>query len=156
MAFEDYIPFYQSPSRLRSQKKRAQVIDDQADKTVAKLFKVVSLALGFTGTADFGSRTSFESPPYDLDRVIQAVDTDSFVKQAFNKYKELLWKEGWDIIGENDVSVDYLHERIDYMEYAMRRPFQDLLNDIGDQLVKYGNCFLAKSRGDLSPSFQQH
>lgn len=131
--------------------KTAQVVPANSD--VAKLFKVVTLALGLSHGWANTRQVTFESAPYDFDRIIEAADTDSFVKQAFLKYKELLWKSGWDLVGENDESVDYVYERIDYMEYAMGRPFQSLLEDIGDQLIKFGNAFVAKSRGDLTPYF---
>lgn len=138
-------------NRTSTQKKTAQVVPANSD--VARLFRTVALALGFNAGWTDGRRTTFEAAPYDFNRIIKASDTDSFVKQAFLKYKELLWKEGWDIVGENDGAVDYVYERIDYMEFAMGRPFQDLLADIGDQLIKFGNCFVAKSRGDLDPFF---
>ncbi|HJS83608.1 MAG TPA: hypothetical protein VJ742_12315 [Nitrososphaera sp.] len=39
------------------------------------------------------------------------------------------------------------------MELAMKRPFQDLLTEISDQLAKFGNAFVAKARGDLGPFY---
>lgn len=150
MGIVNYLPFNSAPMAERSLSRSAVLLNTSADNSIAKLFKVTSFALGFTG---FNTRASFEEAPYDLDRVIKAADTDSFVRQAFNKYRELLWKEGWDIVGENDEAVDYLRERIDYMELAMGRSIDDLWDEISDQLVKFGNCFIAKSRGDLSPFF---
>lgn len=149
MAFRDLLPFTQAPTPAR---KRAQILDVDDQKALVKLFKVAGLALGFTGST-WGNRTNFESSPYDFDRIIQAIDTDSFVKQAFNKYKELMWNEGWDIVGENVDAVEYVYQRFDMMEFAMRRSFHDFLTDVGDQLVKFGNCFVAKSRGDWGDLF---
>lgn len=148
---KELVPFGFQNRAASSPQKTAQVVPTNSE--VARLFRVVSLALGFNaGWADT-RRATFETAPYDFDRIIQAADTDSFVKQAFLKYKELIWKEGWDLVGENDESVDYAYERIDYMEFAMGHSFHDLLMDISDQLVKFGNCFLAKARGDLDPYF---
>jgi hypothetical protein len=84
---------------------------------------------------------------------MQASDTDSYVKQALFKYKELFWKEGWKIAGENPEAVAYLYERIDFMEMAMKRPFLDFLTEISDQLFKYANAFIVKARGDISDYF---
>lgn len=39
------------------------------------------------------------------------------------------------------------------MEMAMKRPFLDLLIEISDQLFKFGNAFVVKGRGDISPYF---
>lgn len=151
MALTDLLPFRQAQVAVRSNKKKAEVLSLDRQKAFVRLFKVAGLALGFQGSST--GRAAFEDSPYDFDRIIQAVDTDSYVKQGFNKYKELLWKEGWDIVSENPEAVSYLWQRIDFMEIAMRRPFQDLLIEIGDQLAKFSNCFLAKSRGDLGPFF---
>ena len=143
MAFRDYLPFQQG-RRPKTPTLSAIAQDPRAG---SKLFKAASLALG--DGSGWGPRAQFEHSPYDFDRIIQAVDTDSFVKQAFNKYKELLWKEGWDLVGENDESIVYIHERLDLMEFVMRRPFQDLLVEIGDQLAKFSNCFVIKVRADI-------
>lgn len=119
---------------------------------ISKVMRIASLALGLGGFA-FYDRSNFETSPYDFGQVIKASETDSFVRQAFAKYRELIWKEGWDIVSENDEAVDYIQERIDYIELAMKKTFDDLLVEISDQLVKFGNCFLAKARGPLGPYF---
>jgi len=69
------------------------------------------------------------------------------------KYKELFWKEGWKITGENADAVSYLYQRIDFMEMAMKRPFVDFLMEVADHLVKFSNVFIVKARGDMSDYF---
>jgi len=123
-------------------------------KSLGKAFKIAALALGYQGTNYFYTgRSNFEPSPYDFDRIMQAVDTDSYVKQAVQKYKDLFWKEGWKITSENQEAVAYLHQRIDYMEMAMKRPFLDFLVELSDQLIKFGNVFIVKARGDLNQYF---
>jgi hypothetical protein len=123
-------------------------------KSLNKTFKVASLALGYQGTNYFYTgRSNFEPSPYDFERIIQAVDTDSYVKQGVAKYKDLFWKEGWKIVGENQEAVSYLYQRIDYMEMAMKKPFLDFLVEISDQLIKFSNVFIVKARGDLNQYF---
>jgi hypothetical protein len=123
-------------------------------KSLSKNFRVAALALGYQGTNYFYTgRSNFEPSPYDFDRIIQAVDTDSYVKQSISKYKDLFWKEGWKIVGENQEAVAYLYQRIDYMEMAMKRPFLDFLIDLSDQLLKFSNVFAVKARGELSEYF---
>lgn len=154
MALTDFVPFYQAPSATTLEA-RSLVSDVKAQNAVAKLFKVSTLAMGFTGFGALTGRTSFEVAPYDFNRILKAIDTDSYVRQGVNKYKELMWKEGWDIVSENDDAVAYIKERLDYMELAMGRSFQSLLTDIADQLIKFSNCFIAKARGDLQPFFPE-
>ena len=59
----------------------------------SKVMGVKALGLGFhTGwinllTKQPRDRANFEQSPYPLDRIIEAIDTDSYIKQAFFKYK---------------------------------------------------------------------
>lgn len=151
MAIRRYFPFQNRPKEAELV---AQEVKPEDVKAIGKNFKVAALALGYQGTNYFyAGRSNFEPSPYDFDRIIQAVDTDSYVKQAVSKYKDLFWKEGWKIVGENQEAVAYLYQRIDYMEMAMKRPFLDFLVDLSDQLIKFSNVFAVKARGDLSEYF---
>jgi len=151
MALRDYIPFSGVGEQLEIREK-ALTSDDM--RSLSKTMRVAALALGFQGTSYFFSkRASFEPPSYDFDRILQAVDTDSYVKQAISKHKELFWKEGWEIVSENQEAVSYLLQRIDYMEMAMKRPFLDFLIEVSDQLFKFGNVFIVKGRGDVASYF---
>lgn len=150
MPIKDLIPFMEKRGR-----KKAQTITVNDTKAVPKLFKVMGLAVGFTGgTYSLGfHRINFEPAPYDFNRIIQAIDTDSYVKQAFLKHQELLWKEGYSIVGENSEAINYLNDRLSFMELSMQRPIQDFFMDITDQVNKFSNAFVVKVRGDLQPYF---
>lgn len=153
MAITDFLPFRQIDNFPKNNVV-AKALNPDEIKSINKVMKVSALALGYQGTALFyNSRTNFEPSPYNFDRIIQAVDTDSYVKQAIGKYKELFWKEGWHIVGENPEAVQYLYQRIDYMEMAMKRPFLDFLIEVSDQLFKFANVFIVKARGDISDFF---
>lgn len=152
MAVTDFLPFRQIQNFPKNNLV-AKTLEPEEIKSINKVMKVSALALGYQGTNYFYSRTNFEPSPYDFNRIIQAVDTDSYVKQAMAKYKELFWKEGWEIVGENPEAVQYLYQRIDYMEMAMKRPFLDFLIEVSDQLFKFANAFIVKARGDISEYF---
>lgn len=150
MAIRQYLPFSQNGSGDFF----AKAIEPEQIKNLSKALKPAALALGYQGTNYFYTgRSNFEPSPYDFDRIIQAIDTDSYVKQATLKYKELFWKEGWKITGENPDAVSYLYQRIDFMEMAMKRPFVDFLMEVSDHLVKFSNVFIVKARGDMSDYF---
>src|SRR6056300_1229418 len=139
MAVVDYLPFRQIENFPKNNVV-AKVLNSDELRGISKAMRVASLALGFQGNAlTYSKRASFEPAPYDFNRIIQAVDTDSYVRQAINKHKELFWKEGWEIIGENPEAVRYLYQRIDYMEMAMKRPFLDFLIEVSDQIFKFAN-----------------
>ena len=151
MAIKKYFPIRNKESEADFVAKK---INPEDSKSISKIFKVASLALGYQGTSYFyEGRSNFEPSPYDFERILQAVDTDSYVKQAISKYKDLFWKEGWKIVGENQEAVSYLYQRIDYMEMAMKRPFLDFLIDLSDQLIKFSNVFAVKARGELNEYF---
>jgi len=153
MAILDFLPFRQIDSFPRNNVIAKALAPDEI-KSIGKSMRVAALALGYQGTTwYYDNRTNFEPSPYDFDRIIQAVDTDSYVKQSMAKYKELFWKEGWNIVGENPEAVQYLYQRIDYMEMAMKRPFSDFLLEVSDHLFKFANAFIVKARGDISEYF---
>src|SRR5690606_6892878 len=109
----------------KSTKKASPVLDKEDKTKLAKAIRAASLALGFNGVEAFSfyTRQKFESSPYNFKEIQQAIDTDSYAKQAFAKHRELFWKAGWDLVSENPDTVDYLWERIDYLEIAMKQPF---------------------------------
>lgn len=144
--FQALVPFARSSSTGVLEVPQDQIVQQTGRK--AKALKVKSLAVDQNHSFDRGR---FESSPYDFNRIIQAIETDSFVNQALRKYRELIWKEGWDIVGESTEAVDYLYERMSFMEFAMRRPFEALLQEISDQLVMFNNAFVAKSRSNILP-----
>lgn len=152
MALSKYLPFV-SNSLPEIDLEEAQLSPDRL-RELSRTMRVATFALGYRGVNYYYTgRSNFEPAPYNFDRIIQAIDTDSYVKQAIAKYKDLFWKEGWQIVGENPDAVAYLYERIDYMEMTMRRPFLDFLIDLSDQLFKFANVFIVKARADLSSYF---
>lgn len=150
MPLREYLPF----TKVDGVDFYSAQMEPEKISSLGRTMKVAALALGYRGVNYYYTgRTNFEPSPYNFDRIIQAVDTDSYVKQAVSKYKDLFWKEGWQIVGENPEAVAYLYQRIDYMEMAMNRPFLDFLIDLSDQLFKFANVFFVKARADLTEYF---
>lgn len=123
------------------------------------VFKPKALGLSFQDSTSLlstakGKRAHFEEPPYDFDQIMQAIDTDSYIKMAFSKYQELCWKEGWDIVSENPEAVDYLWQRIDLFEEVMGIPFNSFLMNVTDQFFKFSNAFIVIARGNIRPLFK--
>jgi len=146
MAIKSYLPFAKNLFAIEEQK-----VNQDDVKALGKSFKIAALALGFRGSNFYyDHRASFEPSPYDFNRITQAFDTDGYVRQAISKHKELFWKEGWEILGENSEAVEYLYRRIDLMEMTMKRPFAEFLVELSDQLIKYSNVFIVKARADIS------
>lgn len=141
MNLRDFLPFKQAP-----RSKRASVIDNEDKTMLARAIRAAALAVGFDQGFGYSARSDFEAPPYDFNSIQQAIDTDSYAKQAFAKYRELFWKEGWDLVSENQDAVEYLWERFDYMEIAMKQPFNAFLKEVADNLMRFHNVFIVKAR----------
>lgn len=151
MSLLTYLPFSNS-SPVRPDSDVSETLDKVPSLPIrAQAIKPTNvLSYFFSSSSRYKDRALFEDAPYDFSRIAKAVDTDSYAKQAFAKYKDLTWKEGWSISGQNPDSVDYIWRRIDLIEKAMGRSLQDFMSEVMDQLVKYSNVFIAIARTDLS------
>ena len=107
---------------------------------------IKSSALATVGAAGGSARGTFLSPDVSFEDVNNAYKTDSYVRQAIDKYSELLFKSGWQLHGNNDAAILYLKSRFAYMSFATGNPFDQMLIEIAEDLVKYGNAVLVKVR----------
>lgn len=88
----------------------------------------------------------FEDPEYDLTQVQLGYNTDSYIRQGVDKYIDQIFKEGYDFYGKNEQSVEYLKLRLRFMAEVTAMPTSQFLIEIAEDVVKYANCFVAKSR----------
>lgn len=94
------------------------------------------------------ARGDFTEPEYNLEEIKSATDSDSYIKMALMKYSYLVYKAGYQIKGQNDAAVDYIKMRFRVMSFATGKPTDILFQEIADDLIKYSNAFLIKSRVD--------
>lgn len=90
----------------------------------------------------------FEDPDFDMEDIENAYDTDSYVRQGVDKYVDQIFKEGYSFYGKDPSTVEYLKLRLDYIAEATSTPTNQFLMDIAEDLVKYGNCMIVKSRSN--------
>lgn len=90
----------------------------------------------------------FEEPDFDMEDIENAYDTDSYVRQGVDKYVDQIFKEGYSFYGKDTNTVDYLKLRLEYIAEATSTPTNQFLMDIAEDLVKYGNCMIVKSRSN--------
>ncbi len=91
-------------------------------------------------------RGAFQPAEYDLAEIGRVEDTDSYVRQAFNKKVGLMFKEGWDLGGPNLRTIKYIKTRLAQIVAATKTPTNMLLRDIGSALVRKSNSFIIKVR----------
>ncbi len=94
------------------------------------------------------NREGFTYPEYDLEEIRIASVSDSYIKQALSKYSYQIFKAGYNIKSENHKARDYINKRFRIMSFASQKPMDILFQEIADDLVKYSNAFLIKSRVD--------
>lgn len=83
---------------------------------------------------------------YDLALINRIEDTDSYVSQAFIKKIGLMFKEGYDFVGPDPKTVQYVKTRFSQIARATGISTDELLRMIGTALVKKSNGFLVKAR----------
>lgn len=90
----------------------------------------------------------FEEPDFDMEDIENAYNTDSYVRQGVDKYVDQIFKEGYSFYGKDVNTVEYLKLRLEYIAEATGTPTNQFLMDIAEDLVKYGNCMIVKSRSN--------
>jgi hypothetical protein len=106
------------------------------------LIRRIGLAMGDNVGRDF------EAPEFDLTEITNAYNTEAYVRQAVDKYIELMFKAGWDLVGKNPKTVDYLRQRFKMMAEVSQIPTDQLFIEMAEDLVKYANVVVAKRRVD--------
>lgn len=107
-------------------------------------------AVGFITSQSHG-RENFTRPEYNLNEIKDAAEADSYIKIALTKYSYLIYKAGWKLKGDNQEAIDYILMRFRMMSFATGKPMDILFQEIADDLVKYSNAFLVRSRVDFIP-----
>ena len=107
-------------------------------------------AIGYITSQSHG-RENFTRPEYNLGEIKEAAEADSYIKIALTKYSYLIYKAGWKLKSENQKAIDYILMRFRLMSFATDKPIDILFQEIADDLVKYSNAFLIKSRVDSIP-----
>ena len=97
-----------------------------------------------------GKANDFTAPETDLSEIKDAVGADSYIKLAVSKYSQLIFKAGYNIVGQNDAAVEYLSGRLRMMSFMTDTPIDILFQQIAEDLVTYSNAFLIKSRLDMT------
>jgi hypothetical protein len=128
-------------NRLTSNAKRSSVSRNPSDNIIKRI-GLVFVKSGGGG----GNRAEFEPPDFDLEEINLAYDNDAYVRQAIDKYTDLIFKAGWDIVSPNDNAKDYIKTRLSLIAEATQTPTEEFFNQIAEDLVKYSNVFIVKAR----------
>lgn len=94
------------------------------------------------------NETDFEDPDFSLEDIQSGYNTDSYIRQGVDKYVDQIFKEGYSFYGTDTNAVEYLKLRLAYIAEATNTPTNQLLIDIAEDVVKYGNAMVVKARSN--------
>ena len=103
--------------------------------------------VGFSGEDSSGD---FQEPEYDLAEIKEACNADSYMAVTVQKYSQLIFKAGYSIVSDNEQAAEYIRQRLRFMSFATKTPVDVLFQGIAEDLVRYSNAFLIKSRVEQS------
>jgi hypothetical protein len=137
--------------RTRAQKHpvNAVIFADAIKRTVTPT-RVADPTIGYSYNPS-KRKSGWASPEYNLAEIGRVSDVESYVRQAFGKKIALMFKEGWDFVGKNPKTVEYVKLRLRQIADATSTPTLKLFRDIGTGLIQKSNVFLIKVR-DLKAS----
>jgi len=123
---------------------------DDEEHPVAKQVKKISYAV--SNIFSFRSQ-DFVRPEFSFEEIIKAYNTDGYVRQALDKYIELMFKAGWKFIHRDKRVKEYLKKRITMISDAMGKPFEQFQREIAEDLVKFHNVIILKNRARPEQQF---
>lgn len=130
-------------------KKKANISDKKSMVSVADAQKnFIVKAMGLIAAQGNKRGDDYEEPEFPLEEVKKAADADSYIKMALMKYSYLIYKAGYTLKSDNDQALDYIKTRFKLMGFMTRKPMDILFQELADDMVKYSNAFLIKSRVD--------
>ena len=93
------------------------------------------------------SGLSVYSPEYDLFKIGQLEDVESFIARAHERRASLITKQGWNFSGKKLNAVLYIKKRIRQIEDNSQIPFRVLLTGASKDITSKSNAFIWKKRG---------
>jgi hypothetical protein len=91
-------------------------------------------------------RASFHEPEYNLAEIQQAMDTEGYLRQSFDKHEELMLKNGWRIISQNKTALDHVHKRLTEISWGQNDPLELIIERGVEDLVELSNVFYVLTR----------
>lgn len=83
----------------------------------------------------------FEDVEYDFAEILRASDVEAYFKRSIIKKLTLFFKEGYDLVGRNQQTVNYIKKRLRQIQEATRIPTSRLFRQTAEDLITFSNCF---------------
>jgi len=118
--------------------------DASASNPDTRLEKGIVKRIGYR-SGDVSSR-DFEAPEFSLTDIQNGYNVDGYIRQGIDKYVDQIFKEGYEIYGKNEKTVEYILTRLTYMAEATGQPLDQFITEIAEDVVKYANAVVVKAR----------
>ena len=117
-------------------------------KSSSTITKFIELAY----KKNFSRNYTLEANSYSFTDIKEALDVEGIFRRSVDKYIELMWKNGFNFIGKNLTTVDYIKKRFREIAKVSDKSTYNLFNEVSEQLVAYYNCFIVKVRDEKASS----
>lgn len=97
-------------------------------------------------------RGQWFKPEYDFQTLQIAQHTDGILLRTIKKKADRILLSGYEFVGHDEASVDYVKKRIKQMELVSNKPFLLLIRQTAEDLARQNNCMWAKVRASESSS----
>jgi len=107
----------------------------------------------FFGKMSTSNRSRWsENSGYDLARMVRAYETEMFIARVVDQYVISVLQRGYDFVGNNPETVNYIHKRFYEMELVGGMSLTDIVSASVLQVLLFGNTFITKVRSDAASS----
>lgn len=108
--------------------------------------KPTSVVYGKVSNPRAGASKQWNSPEFDFKEIARCLVSEAFFRRIVDKYIELIWRNGFKLVGKDPKSIKYIHNRFIQIQTVTQKPFNQLLREVSQQVVTYSNCFVEKVR----------
>ena len=95
-------------------------------------------------------------PDENFITIANAKSVEPYLRRAVDRYIEMIWKNGFEFVSQNDTVAKYIQRRFKEIAFVTEKPTRTLFEEITDQLVTYYNVFILKVRNPKSSSGKAH
>lgn len=104
------------------------------------------LAYGKYSTSRKYGALEWNDPEFDLKDIAYCLATEALFRRTVDKYVELIWRNGYKLIGDNKDAIQYIKDRFEQIATVTDTPIDIFLRSVSQQLVTYSNSFIEKVR----------
>ena len=132
------------------------VIHDISKPIKKKHGKPIIKKLLSLGSSLVPRNTKLEEPDVDFSVIKKAVSVEPILRRARDRYCEIIWQNGYKLVGKNVNTINYIKSRLRQISLVTDKPTDVLLEEITEELITYNNAFLYKVRNEKSSGGQAY